>query len=78
MKEAVVATHSLLRDKSRTMNFRPNAKARAMLSRTIFLRNVCPFVSAKASPKHPQSGTGFSQYTHAVRAVMKVMTTGPT
>ena len=39
----------------------------------MFFASVCPLVSTTASPKQPQSGTGFFRYIHTVSAVIAAM-----
>ena len=45
----------------------------AQASSTTFFSSVCPFVSVTASPKQPQSFTGFQMAIHSVTMVIRAM-----
>ena len=47
--------------------------AKAAASSIMFLPKVCQLVSLRASPKHPQSLTGFARAIHTVVAVIIAM-----
>lgn len=49
-------------------------KMMAIASKMMFLTKVSPLLSLMASPKQPQSLTGFAITIHRVRSVMQIIT----
>ena len=45
----------------------------AATSNTMFFPNVCQFVNTQASPKHPQSDTGFAKARYNVSGVITLI-----
>ena len=55
------------------MSFRSRNTAIAAISNTMFFPNVCQFVNTHASPKHPQSDTGFAKARYKVNGVITLI-----